>query len=195
LLKGLYTNLLNRKEFECPAYENEIKSARFRDVQELFEMEIGNPFKYAHRLNHKVLHPNAIERVNVELACHFYSESTESALVHFSEEFGKDWLSTSRFIRLVCQFFNTVNNKSLFKAVQKRDASRKPVTKENRSQLNFLAAFLSWVQQWQAKQWKKVLSRETFCALLPCLLQTVRGLRELANYLLDRLASRFTWQN
>ena len=106
-------------------------------------------------LNHKVLHPNVIERVNVELACHFYSESTESALVHFSEEFGKDWLSTSRFIRLVCQFFNTVNNKSLFKAVQKRDASRKPVTKENRSQLNFLAAFLSWVQQWQAKQWKK----------------------------------------
>ena len=128
-----------------------------------------------------MLHPNAIECVNVELACHFYSESTESALVHFSEEFGKDWLSLSRFIRLVRQCFNTVNNKSLFKAVQKRDASRKPVTKEDRSQLDFLAAFLSWVQQWQAMQSKKALSRDTFCALL----QTVRGLRELANYLLD----------
>jgi len=44
VLKVLYSNLLNRKEFECPAYENEIVSARFNIVQELFELEIGHPF-------------------------------------------------------------------------------------------------------------------------------------------------------
>lgn len=63
----------------------------------------------------------------------------------------------------------------------KRDDWLKPISTNERSQVEFLNQFSDWLDEWESFPGKAGLSRETFLAIR----QTEVALRELALYLLD----------
>lgn len=183
VFKNCYNNLLNKKDFKCPDFQNKKVSASKSHVQALYNQELGNPVRYAHKLNDKVLNPKPIERTKVILADSFFHESTIAGLRQFSNVNWK-WEETANFLALIRRFWNTVNCKSSSHAQQKRDQSRKSIDKNDLSQVVFLREFYDWICAWEelcAQEDLKGLTKETFLALK----QTCLGLSDLAVYLLD----------
>ena len=62
IFKNFYNNLINKKVFECPNFENEIIKPNFEHISEIYNIELGKSVKIAHRLSDKVLAPASIEK-------------------------------------------------------------------------------------------------------------------------------------
>ncbi|XP_059098099.1 uncharacterized protein LOC131892312 [Tigriopus californicus] len=182
LMKGLYTNLLNKGEFECPPFEDQVVRPRLSHFRSLYEEETCAAIRYAPKLNHKVIAPMPIERCNVDLSVRFYHESTAAALRHYSNESEtrKEWNETAAFVDIVNRYFKTINVKTTTFAGRKRDEFRKPVCRDDTTQIKFLQNLLTWIEEWEKMPTKKKLSRETFFALK----FTLRGIIKLCKYLL-----------
>ena len=182
IFKGLYTNLLNRQVFECPKLNDKVINGNLQHIRDLYKREIGACYRYASKLNHKVIDPKPIERSSVDLAVRFYSESTETALRYYANIDGNpDLLQTAGFLKLIRTFFNIINVKTPNMAARKRDECRKKVTREDSSSLLFLEKFLSWVIEWRSMKTKKKLSTELYF----CLSHTLRGLIDLCRHILE----------
>lgn len=133
IFKNLYNNLLLKREFKCPPFEDKELSANYQHVKELYQIEFARPVKYAHKLNDKVLHPRAIEKTNVDLAHRFFHESTVHALEYFAKELDHpEWQETAHLFSLILRFFNTVNVKNAKAALRKRDESRRYISETHR---------------------------------------------------------------
>lgn len=182
IYKNLYNNLLNRHEFQCPNFDGEKLSANFEHVKDLYQEELGKSVKFAHKLSDKVIAPKPIERTKVELADRCFHESTIHALEWFANNGKPMWGETANFFKLVRRFWNAVNVKNPKLGIFKRDDSRRPITVNYQSQVEFLSAFLNWLEEWEQMAGKRGgLSKETFCAIR----QTTAGLIQLSNYLLE----------
>ena len=74
--KNCLNNILNRREFDCPDFDGKRLSCNFDHIKQLYELELVNGLKYAHKLNRRVIDPKATERTNVGLSNRFHHEST-----------------------------------------------------------------------------------------------------------------------
>jgi len=177
-------------------------SASFSHVKELHQKELGCGVKFAHKLTDKVLAPQPIERSSVKLADAFFHDSTINGLEQCDDE-GK-WVETANFLKLIRRFWNCVNVQTKSAAMHKRDERRKPITINDKSQLEFLESFVEWLKAWESIGTTNGLSKETFSSAQ----QTCSALKELAEYLLtvknleyvtlgkinsDGIENRFGW--
>lgn len=188
IFKNVYNNLLNRKEFKCPPFEGKSLTANVEHVQQIYRLEMGRPVRYAHKLTDRVLNPKSIEKTNVDLACRFFHESTVHALDYFAKKLGHgEWQETADFFRLILRFWNTVNVKNPRAGFMKRDDTRRPISENDWSQVEFLEELSVWLSEWQNMPKKNTLTRETFIAIR----QTVCALSQLAVYLLTSRGLKF----
>jgi len=160
--------------------------AKFEHLEELFNLELGQPIKIAFKLSDKVLHSTSIERTNVQLANSVFHDSTIQGLNFYADQpSGKqEWKDTALFLQTVRNWWNIVNVKTAQHGWKKRNSFLKPISLNNRDNLNYLQKFHGWLQSWKdlvKNDSKKGLSKETFLAME----QTNLALKELAEYLLN----------
>ena len=134
----------------------------------------------AHKLNKKMLNPTSIEKTNVGLANACFHESTINALRFYSTQGYPSFKGTAAFLEIIRNWFNVVNVKSQFSGQKSRDERRNAVYFGDRSQLDFLRDFYSWLDRWSQLDGRG-LSKQTFHHAKV----TTINLVHLANYLLD----------
>ena len=81
IFKCIYNNFINKKKFFCPEFDGEEIEPDLQHIQKMYNLEIGRPVKYCHKLSDKVLHPHPIEKTKVELADRLFHESTISGKI------------------------------------------------------------------------------------------------------------------
>ena len=143
LFKNIYNNWANKKLFICPNVdENGEKSKlkpNFHHLQELYELEHGMFPKMAHKLIDNVLHPQSIEKTNVSLADAAFHKSTMNALNYYAKNGYQHFEDTAVFIKIMRDWFNALNVKSVDYGTKTCDERRKPIRQEHNSeQLSFL---------------------------------------------------------
>ena len=138
--------------------------------------------KYAHKLNDKVLHPQPIEKRNVNLAERLFHESTIDALEYDASNGHPEWKKTVAFLKVIRRFWNIFNVKNPKMGQKTKDPVREPISHDDYAGLEWLRKFADWTEEWKALgNTKHGLSKET---LITCL-QTTRGLIGIAMHLLD----------
>ena len=206
-LKNVYNNFQRRGTFECPPMERNLpngRSANFKHVTELFNMESTLSLKKAHKITPASLNPRNIEKTSVKLAVSIFCESTRDALQFYADhQDHPQWKTTADFISLVIKLWNVLNVKTSHKGKHKRDYTMDPVRSSLDWKLDFLREFADFLQRWETSG-KPGLSKETFLALR----HTCLAIAECAAFLLDRrgfnyvllghlqsdaLESRFGW--
>lgn len=141
------------------------------------------PLKIAHKLTHKVINPQNIERTNVKLAGAIFHESTLMALNFYTNNGYPQFKETACFIKIILDWFDTINVKTPGYEVRKKNEKKAAIWMENRVRiLNFLEKFSSWLVKWQENGNRQGLSRETFSSLI----HTVNGIIRLAQNLMDK---------
>ena len=84
-----------------------------KHIEELYNLELGKPVKYAYKLTDKVLHPMPIEKTKVALADALFHESTINALNYYAENADKpQWKNTAHFLQPVRTFWDICNVQS-----------------------------------------------------------------------------------
>ena len=146
------------------------------------DIEIGNPVKIAHKLNDKVLNPRSLEKTNVRLADALFHESTINGLEYYGKNGFPYFTHTAKFLRVIRNWWDQCNVKSMYKGEHKRNEFMKAVSKENIEKITkYFKEFGEWVAEWQKEFPDFGLTSPTFQALL----QTVEATSELCRYLLD----------
>ena len=185
--KNLFNNFSKKSSFQCPEFKGEeIGSPSFQHLEELYNIESGNPVKMAHKLTEKVLHPSSIERVNVSLADSAFHESTIAGLEFYGKNGHPEFLNTVPFLKLIRRWWNVCNVKTPMLGIKKRDPSRQPITKVDDEKIQFLLDFAKWLGEWQESK-TNGLSKETFIAVK----QTSVALALLAKYLLEHCKFKY----
>jgi len=181
LFKNYYSNFMNKKELECPDYDGEKIRPKWKHLQDLYNLELGQGLKYAYKLNQKVLNPRAIEKCNVKLSDSLFHESTIEALWYYSDQY-PEWKETASFLRIIRTWFDIVNVRTTVAGIHKRNKFKDPVRDMNSESIKFLKKFTKWLEEWREVKIKnKSLSNETFL----CAIQTSKTLSLLDNYLLE----------
>ena len=83
VIKNIYNNFQSKRIFQLPRLEPLVANnitARFSDIEEVYNNENHKPLKIAHKLTETVMKPKTIEKVNVKLAMSLLHESTINAL-------------------------------------------------------------------------------------------------------------------
>ena len=156
-------------------------TASFQHIKKLFEIEFTMPVKLAHKLNHRVIHPSNIERQSFQLTHAVFHESTINALKFYGRRGHPDFLETAEFLIIVSNWWKTVNVKSKFSALRKRDKLQEVITSENLIERTCdLRGFVDWLQEWKETS-HEGLTVDTWNALQ----QTTEGLASLSEYLIN----------
>ena len=146
IIKNIYNNFLSKRLLELPCVPplvpNQVR-ASFGDIDSVYSKECQKPLKIAHRLSETVLHPKAIEKVNVKLALSVFHESTVNALRHFR------FHDTASFVELFLKFWSVINVSSSTIGKRKRDYVRDPVKSTEDWKLDFLLDFAQFVTAWE----------------------------------------------
>ena len=124
-----------------------------------------------------------IERQNVQLAQSVFDESTVNALLFYGNKGRPEFLETAKFLKIILDWWKTVNVKSKFHGQRKRDHLRDPITKDNLvEKTSFLRGYVDWLSIWQesCKGNKAGLSKETF----QCAMHSSAALAGLSEFLL-----------
>ena len=127
----------------CPHLYQTKLELLFGDIDSVYSKECQKPLKIAHRLSETVLHPKAIEKVNVKLALSVFHESTVNALPHFR------FHDTASFVELFLKFWSVINVSSSTIGKRKRDYVRDPVKSTEDWKLDFLLDFAQFVTAWE----------------------------------------------
>ena len=182
VFKCVYNNFVNKKYFNCPDFDGQKVEPDIGHIEELYNLELGQPIKYAHKLNHKVLHPQPIEKTKVDLANRMFHESTIAALDYYSEHGYPLFKGTSIFFKIIRTWWDIVNVKNPKMGKKTRNPIREPISMDDTGGLEFLKKFADWVKLWkEMNDTKHGLSAETFMTLQ----QTTNGLIGLCTYLLE----------
>ena len=181
IFKNFYNNLINKKFFECPVFENEVLQPNIEHILDIYNIELGKSVKIAHRLCDKVLNPASIEKTNVSLADSFFHESTIAALQFYAVKNNRpEYNHTANFLKLIRRWWNLLNIKSTYTGQAKLDANREPINSSKLHRLVFLKSFVSWLENWESSD-KQGFSKETFL----CAKQTSSSMVGLIPYLLN----------
>ena len=188
IFKCLYNIFLNKNELKIPAFgEFRELNPVFQHIVRVYELELGKPVKYAHKLTDKNIASKPIERCNVKLADAIFHESTINALTVYSKDY-PDFLHTAEYLKIVRKWWNIMNTDSESLGKAKRDVDRNAVSLEDSHVSVYLRSFAGWLQNWQTNGEKAYsLTNETFTTAI----HTSRNMPELANHLLTERKDDF----
>lgn len=191
LFKSIRNNWLNNKgrSFDFPEFNNPctIMSARLQHLEKIFKQEDKMLVKYAPALAPKVLFPNAFERQNVPLALRLFDDKNIIAIKHYEALLGSNSVGTAEFIKIVRQWWTTVNVKTPFKGFHIREPLAIPISTSNSQGLDFLNNFCNWLTYWKNLPTGNKLSSRTHTALL----HTSQALQHICHYLLNDLKFKY----
>uniref|UniRef100_A0A1B0GH08 Putative transposase n=1 Tax=Lutzomyia longipalpis TaxID=7200 RepID=A0A1B0GH08_LUTLO len=170
LLKNIRNNWIRFKGknvFEYPDFESfDTKKADFWDLRNLYLEEANQITRKAHKLNHKSLFPNSLERQKVSLVTNVFDESTVEALKEKPK-----YRSTGEFMEIILHWWSIINVKSRFKGVRKRYGYFDPISSVDHDNLQFLKKFAIWLTKWDSLTLK--LTEQTHKALYLTTISTI----------------------
>ena len=146
ILKCIYSNFRAKQSFVCPPFDGTgtTKYPCFANIEELHNLELGAPVKYAHKLSDKVLNPLALEKTNVSLATSIFDESTINALSYYSKTGMPCFDDTAEFLQIIKNWWDVMNVKSPNKGKHKRNHFMKRIDKNNLGEVRaYFARFSS----------------------------------------------------
>ena len=146
IIKNIYNNFLTRKKFELPSWSSVVPNAitaKFSDIETVYEKECQMPLRIAHRLTETVLNPKSIEKVNVKLALAIFHESTVHALKHYG------FNETAAFLELILKLWSILNVSNPELGKRKRNVICDPVTSPSDWKLEFLLNFGECIGFWE----------------------------------------------
>lgn len=159
LLKCIRNNWLNQKnegcsifypEFSSTTSQVQVKKATFETLRELYASEQHNLSKLGYGLSYKALKPSNIERRNVKLALKVISPFIAEALKTYGAKLGLSCArETAEFIELIHKWWCVVNTKTPSKGKHLRNPLQAPVKSMEDMQLQFLNAFVDWLDTWE----------------------------------------------
>ena len=154
----------------------------FSHLEELYDIEKGQPEKMAYKLNEKVLHQQVMEKTNVQLADSIFHEITINALMHYSNQKNGNFKGSAIYARVIRDWFNNVNVKSIDYGKRQRDDKRNPIRHDTVDEdISYLNKFCEWLECWKVNG-TAGLSSQTFEAAI----QTCKSFTSLVHYLFDR---------
>ena len=113
-------------------------------------LEKGKHRKIAYKLSEKVLHPKSIEKSNVKLADPAFHESTINALLYYASRGYPHFKNTAIFIRIIRDWFSTINVKSSDYGQRSRDERKNAVYRSTMDEdLAYLSQFCIWINKWR----------------------------------------------
>ena len=187
LLKCIYHNFRATECFVCPPFDDDTSTSaniypNFAHIRQLQHLELGKPLKISHKLTDKVIAPMALEKTNVMLANALFDESTINGLEFYAKNGFGQFYHTAKFLRIIRNWWDTFNVKSIYKGKHKRNEFMHAIIKENVDKVtSYLESFSKWVKEWKSEYPDFGLSSPTFNALL----HTVKAVKELCTFLLD----------
>ena len=113
LFKNVYNNWLKKINFQCPTFITDDKK---KDML---------PYK----ISEQVLHPQVIEKSSLKMAEAVFHESTINALKYYASHGYNHFNDLASFTKIIRDWFNTLNIKSIAYGVRKRDECRNAVQK------------------------------------------------------------------
>ena len=187
LLKCIRNNWINQidQTFNYPDL-NTVglwSKASFAHLKQLYDSEQTAAAKLAPGLTYSALHPNNLQRQNVNLALKIFDEKNVAALSEFGKSINADLSGTQNFIAYIVQLWKIVNVKHPQKGQRLNDPFREPVTDVNDTKLLWLESCYGWLCAWEnagITQRHGILSKETHFALK----HTVQTMCYLSRYLL-----------
>lgn len=144
-VKNLYNNFQSRKVMSCPAfppYLSEATTAKFSDIENVYNHELHKPLKMAFKLNDSVIRPQNIEKTSVKLAAAVFDESTIAALRYFEH------FETANFLSLIRKVWSILNVRHPLTGMAKRDDDKKPIS-DGDDRLDFLLNFADFLDTWE----------------------------------------------
>lgn len=168
LFKSIRNNWLNQRDsdktFKFPHFEstsNEVLTARFSDIENLYRKELNQLLKLAPRLTYKSVYPSSLERQNVNLVCNIFNDTTVAGL---KTEYG-DNSGTVHFVQIILRWWSIMNIKNSTKGIHKQNELLLPFTSASDDRLVFLDKFLAWLERWRALDSTNCLTTDTHQAL------------------------------
>lgn len=189
LLKCIRNNWINQHDqsFRFPQplllAADALCTASFGHLKQLYDTEQNNIVKLAPGLTFTALHPNNIQRQNVNLALKIFDDKNIAALDHFGKSISCDFSGTQNFISTILTLWKIVNVKHPLKGQRLNDQFCEPLLGLSDQKLTWLQSFYAWLCSWEGcsiQQRQGVLSRETMFALK----HTVLTFQKLSCYLL-----------
>ena len=133
LFKNFYNNLVNRRRFVCPSFEpgGENFTVEFGHIEQLYQLELGEPVKIAYKLTDKVLHPTKLERSSVQMAKSLFDESTINGLNSRADHGYPEFRGTATYVSIIRNWFNVVNVRNKWAAQKYKDDSRQALYRDD----------------------------------------------------------------
>lgn len=150
----------------------------------MYNSELSAVVKIAPSLTFTALHPNNLQRQNVNLALKVFDEKNVSALQQFGKSLNCDFSGPYDFISTVSQLWKIWNVKHPYQGQRMNDPFCQPIFTPNDNKLQWLHSFHSWLNAWENNnipQRQGILSKETMFALK----HTVKTMSALAEHLLN----------
>ncbi|KAG1673830.1 MFS-type transporter SLC18B1 [Nymphon striatum] len=206
-IKNVYNNFQGKRIFKLPSFHldnlNFVTTAKFDDLCELHNLEATKPIKLGYKLTEKCLNPTSIEKSSVKLSMSVFNESTENALIFYSDHENKDWIGTATFISHFLKLWSIINVKNKSVGKFKRDPYREPIMTVTDGRLTYLYDFANFLKIWQQNK-NFCLTKVTFtvmhhmCVTLPqiaCYFLDVLKFQYVlfGKFQSDMIESRFGW--
>ena len=181
-VKNIYNNFQNRVNFNIPQTGTiGPYKPTFSHIRNLFNMELKQHLKLAHKITQACLNPSNIQRTSAKLAFSVFNESTANALLYYSRHGQETWTDTANFVKLISNLIKIINVKNKSVGYRKQDELRKPISSTSSDQLVLLRSYAAMFKAWKASNLLG-LSSETFAA---CILMC-DSLCCIAEYLLNK---------
>ena len=139
--------------------------------------------KMAYKISEQVLHPQVNEESSVKMAEAVFHESTINALKYYASRGYNHFDDSASFTKIIRDWFNTLNIKSIDYGVRKRDERRNAVQRGSvTADLSYITKFTEWLESWKSEYQSNGLSQQTFDAAI----STCKAIIGLSHYLFER---------
>lgn len=174
LLKCVRNNWINQidQTFRYPdhatATTGVLCKASFAHLKQLYDSEQAAAVKLAPGLTYTALHPNNLQRQNVNLALKVFNEKNVVALEQFGKSTNCDLSGTQNCISTIVQLWKILNVKHYLQGQQLNDPFCEPVIGVTDWKLQWLQSFNVWLCSWESThipQKQGILTKETMFAL------------------------------
>ena len=136
------------ENFQCPTFITDDKKKdmlpSFSHINELYELKKGKHEKMTYKISEQVLHPQVIEKSSVKMAEAVFHESTINALKYYASHGYNHFDDSASFTKIIRDWFNILNVKSIDYGVRKMDERRNAVQRESvTADLSYITKFTS----------------------------------------------------
>lgn len=176
IIKCIRNNWLSKKDgdkiFKFPHFETgeEIFTAHYKHLEQMYEIEKNLLVKYGHLLSFKALYPSSIQKQNVDLALRIFSDKNIVALQHITKDHPSIFSNidgTCLFLDIIVKFWKICNVKSVMEGKRFNDKYREAIKQDSVLPLQFLRTMSLWLKRWrQCVPISQALTSQTFQATI-----------------------------